>query len=489
MSFWDRTRWADDRARQPRPYALARARERLTFLIIVGSVLALVPLSGVFAVEPALTVRPPTAPVGTGATAVGYKLPAATPTSALAPFAPPPSTMPTTDLPGWKLIFNDDFTTPVAPGQFPAAVSSKWGTYLSGWKDTSKNGTYSPQIVSFSNSMMDIYLHTESGVHMVATPYPLLPGSDPVGHPPGHPLGQLYGRYAVRFRADPVPGYKTAWLLWPVSETWPRDGEVDFPDGEGDLTGTISAYMHRQGGTWVGDQDPFWTSATYSAWHVAVIEWTPTKVEFFLDGASIGEATDRIPNTPMSWRLQTETALTGPAPADNSAGHVQVDWVAVWSYAPTLTPALTPASMPTPTSTPTRAPSPSSSSTPTPPPDLSAPTMTALSAPRLVTSADASFTATFTGSDNVGVTAYQIRTKKGTSGTWSVTTTQTARARAFSGLAAGTWYIDVRARDAVGNLSAWRAAVVVIRPTAGPSRPLPATPRMPSRSSVTARAT
>lgn len=88
--------------------------------------------------------------------------------------------------------------------------------------------------------------------------------------------------------------------------------------------------------------------------------------------------------------------------------------------------------------------------------------MTALSAPSLVTSANAAFSATFTGSDNVRVTAYQVRTKKGATGTWSATTTQTATSRAFSGLATGTWYIDVRARDAVGNLSAWREAVVVV---------------------------
>ena len=47
---------------------------------------------------------------------------------------------------------------------------------------------------------------------------------------------------------------------------------------------------------------------------------------------SIGKATNRIPNTPMHWVIQTETALT--APADTAAGHVQIDWVAIWAYAP-----------------------------------------------------------------------------------------------------------------------------------------------------------
>ena len=41
-----------------------------------------------------------------------------------------------------------------------------------------------------------------------------------------------------------MDGYKVAWLLWPKSGVWPRDGEIDFP--EADLIGTISAFMHRQ---------------------------------------------------------------------------------------------------------------------------------------------------------------------------------------------------------------------------------------------------
>ena len=105
---------------------------------------------------------------------------------------------------------------------------------------------------------------------------------------------------------------------------------------------------------------------------------------------------------------------------------------------------------------------PTPSPTPSPTPDVTPPTMTALSAPSLVRSANAAFTATFAGSDNVGVTAYEMRTRKGASGSWSAPTTRTSTSRTFSGLAAGTWYIDVRARDAAGNASTWRRAVVVI---------------------------
>lgn len=234
--------------------------------------------------------------------------------------------MPVGNLPNFQQVFTDDFTTDVPLGSFPAAVSSRWTAYPSPWPDTSRHGVYSPlKVLSQKNGVLNMYIHTENGVHLVAAPVPKIPGGPSGG-------GLLYGRYAVRFRADPLRGYKTAWLLWPDSETWPRDGEIDFP--EGNLDRTIEAYMHRQGATTGGDQDAFSTSTTYSAWHTAVTEWTPTAVRFILDGVTIGTSTSRIPNTPMHWVLQTETALDGTVPADSVAGNVEIDWVAVWKYVP-----------------------------------------------------------------------------------------------------------------------------------------------------------
>jgi beta-glucanase (GH16 family) len=127
-------------------------------------------------------------------------------------------------------------------------------------------------------------------------------------------------------------GYKGAWLLWPASEVWPRDGEIDFP--EGDFDSTIWAFMHRQGATAGSDQDWFSTSARWTDWHTAVTEWTPSSVRFLLDGQVVGTSTSRIPNTPMHWVIQNETTLSGYVPADSVSGHVLIDWVAVWSYAP-----------------------------------------------------------------------------------------------------------------------------------------------------------
>lgn len=233
--------------------------------------------------------------------------------------------MPVGDIPGWHQVFTDNLTTNVPLGSFPRAVSSKWGAYPDGWHDTSAHGTYMPsKVVSVRNGVMNLHIRTENRVHMVAVPYPLIPRASSNN-------GQLYGRYAVRFRADPLAGYKTAFLLWPDSGVWPRDGEIDFP--EGNLNSRISAFMHHQGARRGGAHDTYRTSSTYSSWHTAVIEWRPSATKFILDGATIGTSRRRMPKTPMHWVLQTETALHGTGPSDRTAGDVQIDWVAVYRRA------------------------------------------------------------------------------------------------------------------------------------------------------------
>lgn len=250
--------------------------------------------------------------------------------------------MPVGNLPGWTQVFTDDFTTNVPVGGFsncnsyyhqcfglPADVRSKWFAFPDGWKDASGNGTYMPsKVMSIQNGVMNLYLHSENGVRMVAAPQPIIP----VGEGPD--TGLLYGRYAIRFRADPLVGYETTFLLWPDSEVWPRDGEIDWP--EGDLAGTqwstMNAYMHHQGATSGSDQDAFASGVPYGAWHTLVIEWLPTRVSFIIDGRTIGTSTTRIPNTPMHWVLQTPTSLDALASL-STAGHLQIDWVAVWKPA------------------------------------------------------------------------------------------------------------------------------------------------------------
>jgi len=219
----------------------------------------------------------------------------------------------------WKQIFADDFSTNVAIGGFPGtAYASKWTVYGPGWQDTSHNGIYdSSKVISVSNSIMDMYIHTENNIHYVSAPCPKVPS------------GQLYGRYTARMKSDRLSLYKVAWLLWPDSETWPDDGEIDFPEANLD-SNTISAFMHYANHN--GGQSAFSKKANFTVWHTFTTEWSPQKVVFYIDGAVIGTATTQVPSKPMHYVLQTETALSGGPPAATTQGHVKVDWVSVYTY-------------------------------------------------------------------------------------------------------------------------------------------------------------
>lgn len=237
--------------------------------------------------------------------------------------APSGETMPGDAGPGWRRVFADDFTVTVPTGSFPAAVATRWTAYRDGWTDTSGNGTYMPSsVLSQHDGVLDYFVHTEHGVHMVSAPLPIVPGA------PGPEGGLVAGRYTVRFRSDVLPGYKTAWLLWPDSERWPTDGEIDFPEARLDGADTTTAFMHRQGGSGQDAYDSGIVEAG-TGWHTATIEWTPGSCRFTLDGRVLGTSTAQVPDTPMHLVLQTETYTSGPPPSDAVAGHVLVDWVTV----------------------------------------------------------------------------------------------------------------------------------------------------------------
>ena len=88
-------------------------------------------------------------------------------------------------------------------------------------------------------------------------------------------------------------------------------------------------------------------------------------------------------------------------------------------------------------------------------PDDARPLMTRLAVP---SSSPAPVTVGWRGTDNRGVTAYQVKHRKG-SRPWSARQDVAGRSKVFT-LATGTWTIAVRAKDAAGNWSAWRKDTV-----------------------------
>ena len=229
--------------------------------------------------------------------------------------------LPLGDLPGWRQTFTEDFSVDQPAGQFPGAYSSKWMSY-DGFVDTSGDGDYAQRIISAHDSMLDLHLHSENGRPLVAAPVPLVDGQWG---------GQLYGRFSVRLKADPLAGYGAALLLWSDANNW-NEGEIDFP--ESDLNQTVTGANHCPGDP-VRNCYQVGTTARISDWHTYTINWTPRLLSFEIDGKVVGSTDHDIPATPMHWVLQFGT--TG-IPDAATEGHVLIDWATIYRYAPSAEP-------------------------------------------------------------------------------------------------------------------------------------------------------
>lgn len=236
--------------------------------------------------------------------------------------------MPAGDLPGWRQTDAQDFTTPAALGRVGEVYGEDMRGY-SGFPDTSGRGIYSPDsVLSVSNGRLDFFLHSEAGLPRVACVIPF-----------GY-SGQKYGRYSVRFRADMLPDYKIAFLLWPLSNDW-NEGEIDWPEGKLDgskfyATSAISGSLDE--GAMKFDPSVRGYSPTDATdWHVATTEWTPGSVKWFWDGELVSqtELPAAVPVTNLRWSLQTETKDGLVTPDTSTAGHLQIDWAVQYAYEPT----------------------------------------------------------------------------------------------------------------------------------------------------------
>lgn len=238
---------------------------------------------------------------------------------------------------GWTQVLVDDFNVDCARGKFvgnPAYVA-RWTAYPTGWR-TSKPwqaGYYNNTILEVKNSCLIKNVHTDSLGHaLVAAPRPKLS--------PKSPYGAMSIRRSVRFKSDPLPGYKMAWLLWPDSGNWPKDGEIDFPENGLKPDSHIGGFVHKQNATSGSEQFHAGSLVlpTDGEWHTATINyksgtWRTPMVEFILDGERIGKWVDRVPYGPMHEVIQTEPLLQWERPDKNVAGQIMIDWYAGYKAA------------------------------------------------------------------------------------------------------------------------------------------------------------
>jgi beta-glucanase (GH16 family) len=208
----------------------------------------------------------------------------------------------------WRPVGGDEFNG-------PAVDESAWNAYNS--KGAFGNGLRRPEAISQADGLLKITARGDVSGGMA------------------HQSGQLYGRWEFRARTQPGRGFGSAILLWPDSEQFPEDGELDIMEVPGENRDLAHFVVHWSEANKVHGTR---VAGDYSQWHTFALEWLPDRITWFVDGVKQYENTDPvvIPTKPMHMTIQLDQ---GPfqnwikAPDETTPAEVslEVDWVRIYA--------------------------------------------------------------------------------------------------------------------------------------------------------------
>ncbi len=224
------------------------------------------------------------------------------------------SAVPSDPGPEWKRLTAEDFDT-LRP--------SAWSTYNS--VGAFGNGLRRSSAVGVADGLLNITARGNVSGGMA------------------HKLDRTYGRWEFRARTDKGRGFGSAILLWPESERFPEDGEIDIMEVPSETRDRAHFIVHYPG---PGGSDKVFGSYAeddFSEWHTFAVDWLPDRIVFSVDGVERLRITDRniIPDKPMHMAIQFDQGpkkdwIPAPDATTPAAFSLQVDWVRV--YAPSTQP-------------------------------------------------------------------------------------------------------------------------------------------------------
>ncbi len=227
--------------------------------------------------------------------------------------------IPSGDIPGWKLVFADDFNGTALDG-------SRWGAY-SGQPGGDPGGWWDPSHVVVHDGLLDLQTYQDTKLNK---------GWVSGGVSSGKGLSQIYGKYLVRFRMDKGYGIAGVVLLWPSNEQWPP--EIDFAEDDLGNRDEMTATLHYGSSN---TQIQKTVRADFTQWHTMGVEWTSGNLKYTMDGADWATlANANVPDTAMELDIQAQAGTCGqqytPCPNGTTPAQVnlQIDWVV--AYAPKL---------------------------------------------------------------------------------------------------------------------------------------------------------
>jgi len=154
----------------------------------------------------------------------------------------------------------------------------------------------------------------------------------------GDRFHQAYGRWKIRFRADPGRGYAAVVLLWPSDENWPDEGEIDLAEVFDSTRQSAAEFLHYGHDN---HQTGHRIKADFTRWHVITVDWLPSHITFWLDGHKqrtvVRQANPRknlVPSTPFRLGLQNDQGCSGYCHRDKTTPKyviMHVDWVKIYA--------------------------------------------------------------------------------------------------------------------------------------------------------------
>lgn len=216
--------------------------------------------------------------------------------------SPPPSptsTPPSSAFPvpsGWKVTFDDEFD-----GRAGKAPDSRYwhpdhgGT---GWGNQELQ-YYTPSGNAFLDGQGHLVLEarTQSGGIRSCWygPCRYTSGKEITYRGDSALFSQRYGHFEVRMKMPEGAGLLAAfWLLGDnINDVgYPESGEIDVVETLGNQTGAIEQHAHAPGLDF-GSGFPLPTGQSISDWHTYAVTWTPTEIDWEVDGQTTQTLTEQ----------------------------------------------------------------------------------------------------------------------------------------------------------------------------------------------------
>ncbi|MDI3309040.1 MAG: family 16 glycosylhydrolase [Acetobacteraceae bacterium] len=243
----------------------------------------------------------------------------------------------------FQLKYVDDFSAGMLNTSlwgYPYGGGIYWnGAFSWGWNDVNVvNG----QMVVSSTWHPEGYW-TAGGINML-------------GAGDGH--GITYGRVEFDAKVDKGQGTGTAILLWPTSnDHWPPEIDlIETPHGSRDQI-TFTTHWQGPGGNNDNRYQGYDITVDASLWHHYVLDWTPEKLDFYIDGQLVVHMADHIPSESMSFGVMGYVAASyeswyggGPDATTPKQVNTYLDNVKIYQWLGTVTPSPAPAPPPVPVS-------------------------------------------------------------------------------------------------------------------------------------------